>query len=784
MNLVLICGGPSPERNISLNSARSVYDALYVSKNMSKIYKNINIKIIFISKNYEKYIINEEFLYSNTASDFDFKLKHESQALNDQEFELILKNSDLAFPVMHGIFGEDGQIQSFFDKINVNYVGAPPSACFNMYNKKMADSVLKANGFFRVLKLFVAASDEFNSKIIKFFADNNLEEAIVKPVQGGSSFGVHHAKNAREAIEFCEKLIKSGEPDVLIEQKCEGAEFTVIILQSLLTQEPVACIPTEIEVKDNDNIIFDTRRKYLATNETHYHFPPRFSYEIISEIRQKSEQLFKIFGARDFLRVDGWVILNKKTQKYDLYFSDFNPISGMEQNSFIFQQCSKIGFTHEEIIKYIINLAYSRNKKNINKKIVDFSKNHSNNKQKVNILFGGVTSERQVSLLSGANVWLKLLKSDFCHPEPYLLYSNSKNNKNFLVQNLNYDMVLYHTVEEILFQSKHKLDSNFKKLINNIRSLLGLKKIAIQDQSDPISLQDFFENSKYENSYVFLALHGGFGENGEIQKLLENHKLKFNGSGSVASELCMNKFKTGEIVNSLGLENFRSADKILFNINEKLDVNDFFLKNKNKKIVIKPNSDGCSTGVVVINNKKELEKYLNFVKSGQNNIPMNSFEFQNIDINLDCNIKEYILEEFIETKIGEFVELTIGVLESHGIYHAMNPSFTATSAGAILNVEEKFQGGVGINITPPTLDIININLRENIKFCVEKLCEKINIKSYCRVDLFANNATNEIIIIEINTLPALTPATVIFQQASKELVPMNPFEFIENLIKI
>ena len=65
---------------------------------------------------------------------------------------------------------------------------------------------------------------------------------------------------------------------------------------------------------------------------------------------------------------------------------------------------------------------------------------------------------------------------------------------------------------------------------------------------------------------------------------------------------------------------------------------------------------------------------------------------------------------------------------------------------------------------------------------MEKLCEKIKVKDYCRIDVFVNNVSGEIIVIEVNTLPALTCSTVIFQQAGKENPPLNPLKFLEKII--
>lgn len=153
-----------------------------------------------------------------------------------------------------------------------------------------------------------------------------------------------------------------------------------------------------------------------------------------------------------------------------------------------------------------------------------------------------------------------------------------------------------------------------------------------------------------------------------------------------------------------------------------------------------------------------------------------------------------IFEKYIETqkleimggnvKIktnGKWVELTVGVLEKHGQYHAFYPSVTVADS-AVLSLEEKFQGGTGVNLTPPPEHIISTELVNFIKDSVEVVAKACGVEDYCRIDIFANNTTGEIIIIEINTLPGLSPSTVLFQQGAKETPPLYPMELLEYII--
>ena len=114
----------------------------------------------------------------------------------------------------------------------------------------------------------------------------------------------------------------------------------------------------------------------------------------------------------------------------------------MEQNSFLFLQAAQIGMSHRDMLRWVVKSACRRNQ-------IPFAPtpegaiSQSRPKTEVNVLFGGQTSERQVSVMSGTNVWLKLRKSDRFNPKPYLL--DPKLN----VWRLPYSMTLNHTVEEI-----------------------------------------------------------------------------------------------------------------------------------------------------------------------------------------------------------------------------------------------------------------------------------------------------------------------------------------------
>ncbi|MAP24348.1 MAG: hypothetical protein CMM87_02295 [Rickettsiales bacterium] len=776
--LAIICGGPSPERGISLNSARSVVDHL------APIIKKIDI--FYVSPDLQFYHLSPTHLYSNTPLDFDFKLESLSTPFSEQEFINQLQNVDLVFPIIHGAYGEDGTLQSLLEKNNIPYVGPSSSVCNNMYHKPNARIVLEKHNFSTCPVLELDQTDTNQpEKITTFFQEHDLTRAVVKPAAGGSSIGVFSVETAEQAFKatqtiFTEKLCNQ----VLIEPYIQGKEFTLILLQNP-EGDPVALVPSQIQINCSENQLFDYRRKYLPTANTQWLCPPQFEDTTIDKIRSLGEQLFKAFGIRDFTRMDGWLL-----ESGEILFTDFNPISGMEQNSFIFQQGAWMGLTHQELLTYIIRKACQRYG-------LTFTPvaNPDSEKEAVAVLMGGATAERQVSLMSGSNAWLKLRQSNQYQPSPFFLDTNH------FIWSLPYAYALSHTVEEIE-QKCLKAEQQTKKIEpfqQKIRSSLGLNfKPLVQPKK--YSLAEFLQHVSDNFSFLFLGLHGGIGEDGTIQKHLDQYQISYNGSRPEAAAICMDKNLTAERINSAQIPNVSALEKVIFKADE-TDLESCWQKAQTltdhpTDFVIKPQAEGCSAGIIIINNLEDLKRYCQLVNKGHTFVEANTFPYQSAEISLMADPNQpLMLEPFIEidpifmkknklvhtSKTG-WLELTIGVLEKEDLYHALNPSITV-AAEKVLSLEEKFQGGTGINLTPPPESLIPSEQLTSIKVKLAQTAQVLGIQNYCRIDFFYNTKTQKIIIIEANSLPALTPSTVIYHQALAEPKPVPPLVFIESLIK-
>ncbi|MDE1900266.1 MAG: hypothetical protein KGI37_01320 [Alphaproteobacteria bacterium] len=780
MRIALICGGPSAERGISLNSARSAMDHLTpLGWEIIPLYCDLNRQF---------YRLSPPQLYSNTPSDFDYKLAQTAQPLTQSEFIAACREADIAFPAIHGAFGEDGALQALLEAHDIPFVGSPAQACRLMFDKAVANAHMAEHGFATLPNCRVDAAETPEArreKIAAFFAANHIDKAVVKPSAGGSSLGVASAVTADEAAARAQDIFdqKHG-AQALIEPYCRGREFTVVVLQNG-EGKPVALIPTEIELIGGD--IFTFRHKYLPTCHVEYHCPPRFEDDVIDRIQKAAEVLFSFFGMRDFSRLDGWLLDDGR-----VIFSDFNPISGMEQNSYLFIQGSRIGFTHGDMLRYIVTRAASRY--GIEAEVNPVIKKPD--AQKVRVLFGGTTAERQVSLMSGTNVWLKLLPSADYAPAPYIMGPGRK------VWHLPYSFTLNHTVEEI-WQRCAEAESivlRLKALVPALRQRLGVLPLPANAMAMPrvMDFDAFCREAVDEKAFVFIALHGGEGEDGTIQGVLNHYGLAYNGSDVAASRLCMDKNATGAVIHALGDNFLTAADKILIVPAQAGEADkvwrDAVAKLGTADILIKPQSDGCSAGVVRLSSARELAVYLGAIARGDAVLPAGTLEHQSNLIELPVRDTAFMLEPFIVTdaihidglrllhqpRTG-WVELTVGVLEQNGMVHALTPSITVAQS-AVLSLEEKFQGGTGVNLTPPPVDIIEPRHIDLIRAKIEQAAKALGIQGYARIDIFFNTRNAKVMIIEANSLPGLTASTVIYHQALAEQPPMPPQAFLAYLV--
>jgi D-alanine--D-alanine ligase len=800
VSLALLLGGPSRERGISLNSARSVADHL--------VGTDVQLKeIIYFDRRLRAYPISRSLLYCNTPSDFDFKLTLDGSALTEEELADRLQGVDLIFPAIHGAFGEDGQLQALLESAKVPFIGTSASACQVAFDKFRATDTLRTAGMGAVPGVLVTSQQSAAERARALLgAFPEAAKVVIKPAQGGSSIDVHVLADRRAGADIIEGMV-GRYSRIVIQPWITGIEMTTIVMQG--PSGPVALIPLQIELRNrlSDNDIFDYRRKYLASNDSHYYCPPAQDVAVIKEIQRVSERAFSLLGLRDFARIDSWL-----RPDGEILVSEINPISGMEQNSFLFISAAQLGMSHADILRFIVRTAARRiGIDGAGRSPVDAVAPLT--RQRVGILFGGETAERQVSVLSGTNVWLKLLGSRRYLPVPYLLDPDGS------VWQLSYSAALRHSVEEIVESCRdaQRLDDVRSKLASSVLQRLGLSG---DDLSSPVvppvrlTMDEFLD----QHDLVFIALHGGKGEDGTLQEVLNSHSVRYNGSDVAASRLCMDKYETGKIIAELAPEGISTARRIRVPLLDALarDPSELWQEISAacgaSRVVVKPVDDGCSAGVVPLGCAEDLAQYLHLIDRGASRLQGGSFSLLTAGQIIELPTKKQtrlLFEEYIETddiRVDDtsldtssaasllwgqerdtgWVEVTVGVLGKRGSMMAMNPSITVASSG-ILSLEEKFMGGTGVNITPPPAPPLGRVRPEAVRMAKERIARAANalgMAGYGRIDAFMHRETGEIIVIEANSLPGLTPATVFYHQGLAEEPPLPPRDILEMIVDL
>ncbi|KAL8526546.1 hypothetical protein ACS0TY_015658 [Phlomoides rotata] len=876
----LICGGPSAERGISLNSARSVLDHIQGD--------DLHVSCYYIHYDLKAYAISSAQVYSNTPADFDFKLESLAQGFDSlSDFvEHLATSVDIVFPVIHGRFGEDGGIQELLEKSNIPFVGTQSNECRRAFDKYGASAELDKQGFITVPSFLVQGSELEETELSLWFTKNHLDvkegKVVVKPTRAGSSIGVTVAYGVADSLTKANAIISEvycslappflhGIDDrVIVEMFLEGGrEFTTIVLDvgSGFDCQPVALLPTEVELhchssvdSSEKDIIFNYRRKYLPTQQVAYHTPPQFPEDVIKNIREGASLLFQRLGLRDFARIDGWFLppsahadylTDNKFGRSDsgtVVFTDINLISGMEQTSFLFQQASKVGFSHSNILRTVVQHACLRFPSLRQYSVVSspslrtkysntnnaFPKHHD--LRKVFVIFGGDTSERQVSLMSGTNVWLNLQASNDLKVIPCLLAPRTENLSGMdsdttksginsrTVWSLPYSVVLRHTTEEVLDACIEAIEPVRAALTSRLRCQVmdelteGLKRydwFRGFDISDDLpkrySINQWIKQAKELGATVFIAVHGGIGEDGTLQSLLDAEGVPYTGPGVIASKTCMDKVATSLALQHLAddgvltiAKDVRSKEDLLKL--PPLDIwHELISKLRSETLCVKPARDGCSTGVARLCCDGDLAVYIKALESCLPRIPSNSLSKSHGVIEMPIPTPELLIfEPFIETDEiifspqsssgnthdllwkgnSRWVEITVGVVGKRGSMSSLTPSITVKETGDILSLEEKFQGGTGINLTPPPLSIISDAALEKCKKHIQLIANTLQLEGFSRIDAFVNADSGNVLIIEVNTVPGMTPSTVLIHQALAEKPPMYPHRFFRTLLDL
>jgi D-alanine-D-alanine ligase len=575
---------------------------------------------------------------------------------------------------------------------------------------------------------------------------------------------------------------------ILLEEFIYGKEFSCIVIEDF-NGRPIALPPTEILKKE---VFFDYRSKYLpgmARKITPIDLPQAQLEAII----QAAEKMFVDFNFDVYARIDGFI-----SNSGEVFLNDPNTTSGMMPSSFFFHQAAEIGLNPSQFLNYIIltslktNLKIGRNWNNINQKLQQLNQalsqrnNQTEPKIKVGVIMGGYSSERHISVESGRNIYEKLASSTKYQPIPIFL---TQTEGNLELYQIPVNFLLKDNADDIAKKIKN---SSTNPIIDQIKSksVEITHKFAGSSLFNPVKIS--FEQLKSSVDKVFIALHGRPGEDGELQRILQSYSIPFNGSGPQSASTTIDKFATNAILRQHGI---KVANHKLCSKTRWIEDKDAFLgeieRDFTYPIIAKPHDDGCSTGVKKITNSNELLNYAELIFRDEQEMIPNCCEVLKIQPSEEFPQKQFFLiEEFISKgQADHFLEVTGGFLvrnSPNGKIYEMFEASEALAVEDILSLEEKFLAGEGQNITPArySSDLSRQQeISQIVKNTLQKAAEILQIEGYARIDAFVKIFPEkvDVYIIEVNSLPGMTPATVIFHQAA--LAGYKPYEFIDAILE-
>jgi len=314
-NIAVIEGGYSHEKAISLKSADTVF------KNLDR----------------RKYLPTKVRIDAEGWFAFEGGQKIE---INRNNFSFNNTRFDVAFIVIHGTPGEDGKLQAYFDMLNIPYTTCSQLASTLTFNKFVCNQYLKNFGINVADAVLIRKKETIDTATI-------IEEVglpcFVKPVDGGSSFGVTKVKE-EEGLKPAIKLALEHGTQAIIERFMIGREVTNGIYKN---KNGIVNLPITEIISNND--FFDFNAKYKG--ESKEITPADLSEEITKKIKETTKKIYEILDLKGICRAD-YII-----QHNEPYLIEINTVPGQSAQSIIPQMAAYEGISLQQLFDEVIELA-------------------------------------------------------------------------------------------------------------------------------------------------------------------------------------------------------------------------------------------------------------------------------------------------------------------------------------------------------------------------------------------------------------------------------------------
>ncbi|HEX8551920.1 MAG TPA: D-alanine--D-alanine ligase [Abditibacteriaceae bacterium] len=333
INVALLCGGDSSEREISLKSARAMHGALDTQRFNVRLYD-----VSQVQSNSTVLALDE----SRLAADEVTALRDWWQTANGQhvawpDLTSQLKAGDMAVVLssLHGGWGEDGTVQTLLQIAEIPFAGSPARASMIAMDKRLCKALVRESGVLAPRGVVVSSPD----------APMFDGACVVKPNGGGSSMGVSFLREFdemqwRTAIE---SALSDGS-DALVEELVEGVEVTAAVMGE---GESAQALPI-VEVVPQDATFYDYKAKYAAGGSEHI-CPARLDEATTQRIQRDALAVYRALGCRGVARADFLVKADGTP-----VFLEINTLPGMTQTSLVPDAARAAGISFSSLVENLV----------------------------------------------------------------------------------------------------------------------------------------------------------------------------------------------------------------------------------------------------------------------------------------------------------------------------------------------------------------------------------------------------------------------------------------------
>lgn len=262
-----------------------------------------------------------------------------------------LSRCDVAFPLIHGTYGEDGTIQGFFELAGMPYAGAGVAASAIGMDKALMKALFREAGIrqarYAVLRAWEIASDEAGARE---YAESALGYPMfVKPANGGSSVGITKV-HSREDLGHAFQAAATYDDKVVAEEAVADArEMECSVLGN---EYPEASVVGEV-VPDRE--FYDYESKYDANSKTALHIPAAVEPNVGERVRELALRMYHVMGCEGYARVDFFVCADG-----EVLANEVNTIPGFTSISMYPKLWEASGLPYSALLSRILELAFER----------------------------------------------------------------------------------------------------------------------------------------------------------------------------------------------------------------------------------------------------------------------------------------------------------------------------------------------------------------------------------------------------------------------------------------